>query len=115
MDRGMQAVPVLVEGGTQTQLTHPNNVYIQYESRSFTKDELKDTFESKGFKKFLDRAENLFKDVQTEGDIMGHIKVLDTIPFNYRQTHLDKFERMQMTQTSDSPGIQDDIIVRSVK
>ena len=48
-------------------------------------------------------------------DIMGHIKVLDTIPFNYRQTHLDKFERMQMTQTSDSPGIQDDIIVRSVK
>ena len=74
MDRGMQAVPVLVEGGTQTQLTHPNNVYIQYESRSFTKDELKDTFESKGFKKFLDRAENLFHDVQTEGDIMGHIK-----------------------------------------
>ena len=33
MDRGMQAVPVLVEGGSQTQLTHPKNVYIQYESR----------------------------------------------------------------------------------
>ena len=44
MDRGMQAVPVLVEGGSQTQLTHPKNVYIQYESRSFTKEELTDTF-----------------------------------------------------------------------
>ena len=32
MDRGMQAVPVLVEGGSQTQLTHPKNVYIQYVS-----------------------------------------------------------------------------------
>ena len=74
MDRGMQAVPVLVEGGTQTQLTHPNNVYIQYESRSFTKEELKETFESKSFKKFLSRAETLFSDVQTEGDIMGRIK-----------------------------------------
>ena len=74
MDRGMQAVPVLVEGGTQTQLTHPNNVYIQYESRSFTNEELKGTFESKGFKKFLSKAENLFNDVQAEGDIMGGIK-----------------------------------------
>ena len=74
MDRGMQAVPVLVEGGTQTQLTHPNNVYIQYESRVFSNDELKETFESKGFKKFLNKAENLFQDVQDEGDIMGNIK-----------------------------------------
>ena len=74
MDRGMQAVPVLVEGGTQTQLTHPNNVFIQYESRSFTNDELKETFESKGFKKFLNKAETMFNDVQEQGDIMGDIK-----------------------------------------
>ena len=74
MDRGMQAVPVLVEGGTQTQLTHPKNVFIQYESRAFTGTELKDTFESKGFKKFLDKAESMFNNVKDQGDIMGDIK-----------------------------------------
>ena len=74
MDRGMQAVPVLVEGGTQTQLTHPKNVYIQYESRSFTNEELKNTFDSKPFKKFLGKAEALFSNVQEQGDIMGDIR-----------------------------------------
>ena len=74
MDRGMQAVPVLVEGSTQTQLTHPNNVFIQYESRAFTGAELKETYESKGFKKFLDKAENMFNNVKDQGDIMGDIK-----------------------------------------
>ena len=64
MDRGMQAVPVLVEGGSQTQLTHPKNVYIQYESRSFTKEELTDTFSSNGFQSFLSSAEGLFQEVQ---------------------------------------------------
>ena len=64
MDRGMQAVPVLVEGGSQTQLTHPKNVYIQYESRSFTKEELTDTFSSNGFQSFLNQAEGLFQEVQ---------------------------------------------------
>ena len=64
MDRGMQAVPVLVEGGSQTQLTHPKNVYIQYESRSFTKEELTDTFSSNGFQSFLSQAEGLFQEVQ---------------------------------------------------
>ena len=63
MDRGMQAVPVLVEGGSQTQLTHPKNVYIQYESRSFTKEELTDTFSSDGFQSFLSQAEGLFQEV----------------------------------------------------
>ena len=64
MDRGMQAVPVLVEGGSQTQLTHPKNVYIQYESRSFTKEELTDTFSSGGFQSFLSQAEGLFQEVR---------------------------------------------------
>ena len=59
----MQAVPVLVEGGSQTQLTHPKNVYIQYESRSFTKEELTDTFSSGGFQSFLSQAEGLFQEV----------------------------------------------------
>ena len=43
-------------------------------TRVFSNDELKETFESKGFKKFLNKAENLFQDVQDEGDIMGNIK-----------------------------------------
>ena len=73
MDRGMQAVPVLVEDGTQTQLTHPKNQYIQYESRSFTTEELTETFESKEFKKFLGKAEDLFNEVQDQ-DIMGDIR-----------------------------------------
>ena len=42
--------------------------------RSFTNDELKGTFESKGFKKFLNKAESLFTNVQEEGDIMGDFK-----------------------------------------
>ena len=57
-------MPVLVEGGSQTQLTHPKNVYIQYESRSFTKEELTDTFSSDGFQSFLSQAEGLFQEVQ---------------------------------------------------
>ena len=74
MDRGMQAVPVLVEGGSQTQLTHPNNVMVQYESRKFTTEELTETFGSKGFKGFMNQAEGLFQEVQKQGDIMGNIK-----------------------------------------
>ena len=74
MDRGMQAVPVLVEGGSQTQLTHPKNVYVQYESRAFSKEELTDTFTSTGFKSFLNQAEELFNDVQQQGDIMGGLR-----------------------------------------
>ena len=58
------------------------------------------------------RPLDLARERKPRTDIMGHIKILDTIPFNYRQMHLDKFERMQMTQTSDSPGTEDDIIVR---
>ena len=58
------------------------------------------------------RPLDLARERKPRTDIMGHIKLLDTIPFNYRQMHLDKFEQMQMTQTSDSPGAEDDIIVR---
>ena len=58
------------------------------------------------------RPLDLARERKPRTDIMGHIKLLDTIPFNYRQMHLDKFEQMQMTQTSDSPGTEDDIIVR---
>ncbi len=45
--------------------------------------------------------------------IMGDVRLLASIPFNYRdKLHPDLFERMQqMDQTSDSPGLQDDLIV----
>ena len=36
--------------------------------------------------------------------MMGHVKLLDSIPYNYRQLNLDLFERMQQTQTSSGPG-----------
>ena len=45
-------------------------------------------------------------------DIMGHVSLLDTIPYNYRQLNTALFERMQRTETSNSPGVEDDIIVR---
>ena len=45
-------------------------------------------------------------------DIMGHVTLLDTIPYNYRQLNTGEFERMQRTETSNSPGVEDDIIVR---
>ena len=45
-------------------------------------------------------------------DIMGHVNLLDTVPYNYRKLNMDKFERMQRTETSNSPGVEDDIIVR---
>jgi hypothetical protein len=44
--------------------------------------------------------------------VMGDVRLLGSIPFNYRETlHPDLFERMQQTETSDSPGLQDDLIV----
>ena len=46
-------------------------------------------------------------------EIMGHVNLLDSIPYNYRQLNTGEFdERMQNTETSNSPGVEDDIIVR---
>ena len=52
------------------------------------------------------------KDRKPGTDIMGHVNLLDNIPYNYRQLNMEKFERMQRTETSNSPGVEDDIIVR---
>ena len=41
--------------------------------------------------------------------IMGDVRLLASIPFNYGEP--DLLERMQQTETSDSPGLQDDLIV----
>ena len=54
------------------------------------------------------------KDRAPGSEMMGHVKILDSIPYNYRSQNMDMFERMQQTQTSDSPGpgLDDDIIIR---
>ena len=52
------------------------------------------------------------KDRRPGTDIMGHVTLLDSIPYNYRQLNSGEFERMQRTETSNSPGVEDDIIVR---
>jgi hypothetical protein len=41
--------------------------------------------------------------------IMGDVRLLASIPFNYGEP--DLLERMQQTETSDSPGLHDDLIV----
>ena len=59
MERAMQAVPILVEGSSQTELKHPKNVYTQYEPRVFTDEEVTAIWESPEMKKFMGKAENM--------------------------------------------------------
>ena len=60
------------------------------------------------------RPLDLVRDRKAGTDMMGNVRILDTIPYDYREKNPDMFEKMQRTQTSDtpSPGINDDIIVR---
>ena len=60
------------------------------------------------------RPLDMAKDRAPGAEMMGHVKILDSIPYNYRSQNMDMFERMQQTQTSDSPGpgLDDDIIIR---
>ncbi|XP_023324977.1 neurexin-1 [Eurytemora carolleeae] len=57
------------------------------------------------------RPLDLAKERKDGASIMGDIKYLHQIPFNYRDYNLDEFERMQQTDSSDTPGVQDDIII----
>ena len=73
------------------------------------------------------RPLELVRDRNPSSEMMGHVKLLDSIPYNYRQVlyctvlyctvlycivlyynyrqlNLDLFERMQQTQTSSGPG-----------
>ena len=54
-----QAVPVLVDGSSQTELKHPKNVYTQYEPRVFTNEEVAKIWESNEMQKFLSKAEGV--------------------------------------------------------
>jgi hypothetical protein len=50
----------------QTHLKHPKNAYIQYESRTYTAEELKETFKSEGFQTFLERSLELVEHAQKQ-------------------------------------------------
>ena len=52
----MQAVPVLVDNSSQTELRHPKNIYTQYEPRIFTQEEVEKLEKSNEMKKFLKTA-----------------------------------------------------------
>ena len=58
--------------------THPKNVYIQFDSRSFTKEELTTTFSSDGFQSFLSQAEGLFQEVYCLTNVIVTIVITST-------------------------------------
>ena len=53
----VQAVPILVDGSSQTELKHPKNVYTQYEPRVFTPEEVDALWNSEAMKKFLSKMD----------------------------------------------------------
>ena len=56
LENAMQAVPVLVDNSSQTELRHPKNIYTQYEPRIFTQEEVEKLEKSNEMKKFLKTA-----------------------------------------------------------
>ena len=40
LENAMQAVPLLVDNSSQTELRHPKNIHTQYEPRIFTEEEV---------------------------------------------------------------------------
>ena len=56
LENAMQAVPVLVDNSSQTELRHPKNIYTQYEPRIFTDEEVDTLEKSAEMKKFLKTA-----------------------------------------------------------
>ena len=56
MEHAMQAVPVLVDGSSQTELKHPKNVFTQYEPRVFTEEEVEVISKSKEMEGFLHKV-----------------------------------------------------------
>ena len=56
MEHAMQAVPVLVDSSSQTELKHPKNVFTQYEPRVFSEDEVAVISKSKEMGSFLSKV-----------------------------------------------------------
>ena len=56
MEHAMQAVPVLVDSSSQTELKHPKNIHTQYEPRVFTEEEVQVLSKSKEMNRFLGKV-----------------------------------------------------------
>ena len=56
MEHAMQAVPVLVNGSSQTELKHPKNVFTQYEPRGLSEEVVEVISKSKEMEGFLLKA-----------------------------------------------------------
>ena len=56
MEHAMQAVPVLIDSGSQTELKHPKNVFTQYEPRVFSEEEVEVISKSKEMEGFLHKV-----------------------------------------------------------
>jgi len=56
-----KGVPILVEGGSQTELKHPKNVYTQYEPRVFTEEEVDVIWNSNEMKNFLSKMDDVYE------------------------------------------------------
>ena len=52
----MQAVPVLMDSESQTELKHPKNVFTQYEPRVFSEEEVDVISKSKEMEGFLHKV-----------------------------------------------------------
>lgn len=96
MERAMQAVPILVEGSSQTELKHPKNLYTQYEPRVFTEDEVTRIWESPEMKRFMTKAEDIMKEVVLEPDIMGNLR--EDIESFYRRDHVEVVEETELVE-----------------
>lgn len=96
MERAMQAVPILVDGSSQTELKHPKNVYTQYEPRVFTEEEVATIWESKEMKKFMVKADSIMKEVAGEPDIMGEFR--DDIESFYKRDHVEVVEETELVE-----------------
>ena len=59
MDRGIQAVPRVVDSEAQTELKHPKNIGIEYEARVFDPEEVAELWKSDEMRKFLENAERM--------------------------------------------------------
>ncbi len=74
MDRAVQAVPVVTEGQSQTELKHPKHVAIEYEARVFSNEEVAELWKSAEMRSFLEKAETIMGEFAATPDIMGELR-----------------------------------------
>ena len=97
MERGMQAVPILVHGSSQTELKYPKNIYSQYEARVFDQAEIKGHWQSEEMKKFMKKVTGIIDEVVKDPDIMGEF--VDDIHYFYRRDQVEEIEETEMVES----------------